>query len=74
MKVLLSWLREYVELDDPVEIDVLGDTLAMLGLPVEELTHTGGVAGVVTARVVRTEVPPDGGQGAARVDRPRRRA
>ena len=37
----------------------------MLGLPVEELSHTGGVAGVITARVLRTEVPPD----AAKVQR-----
>ncbi len=65
MKVLLSWLREYVEIPEPVDLAALGDTLAMLGLPVEELTHTGGVAGVVTARVLRTEVPPD----AAKVQR-----
>ena len=59
MKVLLSWLREYVEIGEPVDLAALGDTLAMLGLPVEELIHTGGVAGVVTVRVVRTEVPPE---------------
>ena len=37
VKVLLSWLREYVEIPDPVDLAALGDTLAMLGLPVEEL-------------------------------------
>ena len=30
-----------------------------LGLPVEEVVHAGGVAGVITARVVRTELHPD---------------
>jgi phenylalanyl-tRNA synthetase beta chain len=65
MKVLLSWLREYVELPEPIDLGSLGDTLAMLGLPLEELTHTGGVPGVVTARVLRTEVPPE----AAKVQR-----
>ena len=73
MKVLLSWLREYVELDDPIDLDELGDTLAMLGLPVEELIHTGGVAGVVTARVVAHGGAARRGQGAAGVDRRRRR-
>jgi phenylalanyl-tRNA synthetase beta chain len=59
MKLLLSWLREYVALPEPVDLDALSDTLAMLGLPVEELVRVGGVPGVVTARVVRTEQPPD---------------
>ncbi len=37
----------------------------MLGLPVEDVVRTGGVPGVVTARVVRTERHPD----AAKVQR-----
>ena len=57
MKILLSWLNEYV--DTGAELDALEATLAMLGLPVEDVIRTGGVEGVVTARVVRTEVPPD---------------
>jgi phenylalanyl-tRNA synthetase beta chain len=59
MKLLLSWLREYVALPDPVDLDALSDTLAMLGLPVEDVVRVGGVPGVVTARVVRTEQHPD---------------
>ena len=59
MKLLLSWLREYVALPEPVDLDALSATLAMLGLPVEELVRVGGVPGVVTARVVRTEQHPD---------------
>ena len=59
MKLLLSWLREYVALPDPVDLDALSDTLAMLGLPVEETVRVGGVPGVVTARVERTEQHPD---------------
>ncbi|CAN5783271.1 phenylalanine--tRNA ligase subunit beta [soil metagenome] len=57
MKILLSWLQEYVDTGD--DLDALTDTLAMLGLPVEEVIRTGAVDGVVTARVLKTEVPPD---------------
>jgi phenylalanyl-tRNA synthetase beta chain len=64
MKILLSWLREYVDLS-AVDFDQLSPTLAGLGLPVEETVRTGSVPGVVTARVVRTEAHPD----AARVQR-----
>jgi phenylalanyl-tRNA synthetase beta chain len=59
MKLLLSWLREYVALPEPVDLDGLSDTLAGLGLPVEEIVRVGGVPGVVTARVLRTEQHPD---------------
>ncbi len=64
MKILVSWLGEYVELLG-VELDVLSETLAGLGLPVEEVVRTGSVPGVVTARVERTERHPD----AAKVQR-----
>jgi phenylalanyl-tRNA synthetase beta chain len=59
VKLLLSWLRDYVALPDDVDLDALCDTLAMLGLPVEDIVRTGGVPGVITARVVRTEQPPE---------------
>ena len=41
------------------DLDALADTLAMLGLPSRTSSSTGGVPGVVTARVVRTESHPD---------------
>ena len=63
MRILLSWLREYVDTGDDRE--VLAETLAGLGLPVDETIHVGGVPGVITARVVRTAAHPD----AARVQR-----
>ncbi|MGH9272668.1 MAG: phenylalanine--tRNA ligase subunit beta [Ilumatobacteraceae bacterium] len=63
MKILWSWLREYVDTGD--DLDALSDALAMLGLPVDAVVQTGGVAGVVTARVVKTEAHPD----AAKVQR-----
>ena len=63
MKILLSWLRDYVDTGD--DLDVLTDTLAMLGLALDDVVRTGGVEGIVTARVVRTEVP----EGAAKVQR-----
>jgi phenylalanyl-tRNA synthetase beta chain len=63
MKVVLSWLREFAPFPD--DVDGLIDALAQLGLPVEEVQSTGGVAGVVTARVLRREAHPD----AAKVQR-----
>jgi phenylalanyl-tRNA synthetase beta chain len=63
MKILLSWLGDYVDVDD--DVDALTDTLAMLGLTVDDIIRTGGVDGIVTARVIRTEVP----EGAAKVQR-----
>ncbi len=59
MKLLLTWLRDYVALPADVDIDALTDTMAGLGLAVEEVIRTGGVPGVITARITRTEQPPD---------------
>ena len=58
MKLLYSWLGEYVDLSGHTEDDVV-DALARLGLPVEEVVRSTTVAGVVTARVERTERHPD---------------
>ena len=55
MKILLSWLNEYV--DTSTDLDALEATLAMLELPVKDVLRTGEVEGVITARVLRTEVP-----------------
>ena len=63
MKVSLNWLRDYVELPD--DVDEIVAALASLGLPPEDALHLGGVPGVVTARVLRTERHPD----AAKVQR-----
>jgi phenylalanyl-tRNA synthetase beta chain len=57
MRVSLNWLREYTPLPD--DLDVLVDVCASLGLPVEDVMRTGGVKGVVTARVARKERHPD---------------
>ncbi|MBA3286899.1 MAG: phenylalanine--tRNA ligase subunit beta [Acidimicrobiia bacterium] len=65
MRLLVSWLREYVALPADIDVDTLADTLVGLGLKVEDVIDTGGVPGVVTAKVVRTERPPD----AAKVQR-----
>jgi phenylalanyl-tRNA synthetase beta chain len=63
MKILVSWLRDYVDTGD--DLAALCDTLTMLGLAVEAVERIGGIDGIVTARVVRTEVPP----AAAKVQR-----
>jgi phenylalanyl-tRNA synthetase beta chain len=65
VKILLSWLRDYVALPSDVDLDSLTDTMAGLGLAVDEVIRTGGVQGVITARITRTEQPPD----AAKVQR-----
>jgi phenylalanyl-tRNA synthetase beta chain len=65
VKLLLSWLRDYVALPADVDLDALTDTMAGLGLTVDDVITTGGVPGVITARITRTEQPPD----AAKVQR-----
>ena len=54
MKVALSWLSDYLG-GVALDADAVIAACAALGLPVEDVVHTGGVAGVITARVVRTE-------------------
>lgn len=58
MRILLSILREMADLpDDP---DAISDALNSLGLAVEAVEISGeAVAGVVTARILRTEKHPD---------------
>jgi len=58
VKIALSWLRDYLG-GAEVDLDTVVDACATLGLPVEEVIRTGGVAGVITARVVRVERHPD---------------
>lgn len=54
MRVPLSWLRDYVELDLP--LDDLADVLTMGGLNVEAVHHpTAGVRGVVVTEVLDVE-------------------
>ncbi len=58
MKILLSWLNEYVPVGEDVEAIVAA--LNSLGLAVDAVERVGeSVSGVVTARVVRTERHPD---------------
>jgi phenylalanyl-tRNA synthetase beta chain len=58
MKILLSWLREYVAASD--DADAIAAALTSLGLAVEAIDHLGAsVPGVVTAKVLRTERHPD---------------
>ena len=58
MKILLSWLNNYAEFGD--DVDALAAAMTSLGLAVDGVEHVGAtVAGVVTARVVRTEAHPD---------------
>lgn len=73
MKLLLSWLLDYVDLAgtdlvtgagapgaDTVDVTAIAEALTSIGLTVDGVEHIGAtVAGVVTARVVRTERHPD---------------
>ena len=58
MKVLLSILTEMADI--PRDVDQVANALNSLGLPVEEMHEVGKpVAGVITAKIVRTEKHPD---------------
>jgi phenylalanyl-tRNA synthetase beta chain len=58
MKIVHSWLNELAPVGD--DIDHIADVMTDLGLAVDDVIHFGStVAGVVTARVVRTERHPD---------------
>jgi phenylalanyl-tRNA synthetase beta chain len=58
MKIVHSWLNDLVPVGD--DIDAIADAITHLGLAVEEVKHVGStVAGVVTARVLKTERHPD---------------
>ena len=58
MKILHSWLREFVDVGS--DIDATAQVLTKLGLAVEGVEQVGtAVTGVVVARVLRTERHPD---------------
>ena len=57
MNLSRNWLSDYTPL--PTDVEVLVATLNGLGIEVADTRHVGGVAGVVTARVVRMERHPD---------------
>jgi phenylalanyl-tRNA synthetase beta chain len=58
MKLVLSWMNDLAPVGD--DVDALSDALTHLGLQVESVDHVGAtVAGVVTARVLRTERHPE---------------
>ena len=58
MKIVHSWLKDLVPVGD--DIDAVADIITNLGLAVEDVVHVGGsVAGVITAKVLRTERHPD---------------
>ncbi|HEX2783476.1 MAG TPA: phenylalanine--tRNA ligase subunit beta [Ilumatobacteraceae bacterium] len=58
MKIVHSWLNELAPVGD--DVDKVAAVMTDLGLAVEEIAHVGAaVAGVITARVVRTERHPD---------------
>jgi phenylalanyl-tRNA synthetase beta chain len=60
MKIVDSWLRDLVALPVDTTVDVVADTLSDVGLACESVDRVGAtVAGVITARVVKTERHPD---------------
>lgn len=60
MKIVDSWLRDLVALPADATVDTIADTLSDVGLACESVDRVGGtVAGVITARVVKTERHPD---------------
>ena len=60
MRIVDSWLRDLVALPSDTTVDVVADTLSDVGLACESVDRVGGtVAGVITARVTKTERHPD---------------
>ena len=58
MKVVHSWIRDLAPLPD--DVDAISFTLSDIGLAVESVDKVGAtVAGVITARVIKTERHPD---------------
>lgn len=58
MKIVHSWLSEFIDVGDDVE--AVASTMTKLGLTVESVEQVGAsVAGVVVARVLRTQSHPD---------------
>lgn len=58
MKVVHSWLKELVDIPD--DVAAVAHTLSDVGLAVESVDNVGAtVAGVITARVIKTERHPD---------------
>ncbi|HQZ36787.1 MAG TPA: phenylalanine--tRNA ligase subunit beta [Ilumatobacteraceae bacterium] len=58
MKIVHSWLNDLVVIGD--DVDAVAEIITNLGLAVESVERVGGsVAGVITARVLRTERHPD---------------
>jgi len=58
MRVPLSWLSEYVELDD-IDAGELADRLTLAGLEVEEVFHSPSGEGVVVGTVTSVEDHPN---------------
>ena len=58
MKIVLAWLQDLAPVGD--DAVALAATMTQLGMQVEEVQQVGAtVAGVITARVLRTERHPD---------------
>ncbi len=54
MRIVHSMLKDLVAIDD--DFDAIADIITNVGLAVEDIHHVGGtVAGVITAKVLRTE-------------------
>lgn len=60
MKVPLSWIKEYVELDGGLSIDDLARELTHIGLPVESVTYTAPeVTGVIAGKILKIREHPN---------------
>ena len=57
MKVPVSWLKEYVDIE--ISLDELADRLTMAGNEVESIDRTGWIDNVVVGRVQSVRPHPD---------------
>ena len=71
MEISRNWLADFAPIPDDVEL--LVSTLTSLGIAVEDVSHVGGVPGVVTARVSAHRTASRRRQGDPRLGRQGRR-
>ena len=58
MKALLSWLKDFVDID--VDVNTLCDKLVSIGFEVEDVEYRGkNIENVVTCKILKIEKHPD---------------
>ncbi|MCP4393074.1 MAG: phenylalanine--tRNA ligase subunit beta [Alphaproteobacteria bacterium] len=60
MKFTLSWLKDHLELDDSITVDILSEKLTMIGLEIEDIQNSGNeLAPFTVAEITSVEKHPN---------------